>query len=529
MAIKGRGERVALCVVREAHSRGEYEDCLLLCDAFQPRGPAEETEVTLLRARCLVLLERGAQAIDVLRSLRLRNDQHDENLTVRMLMSAAYLGLGQVAKALEIAREAYENRGDAHALVRAEVATSLGVAQYRNGLYAQAERILASVPKDADIVHAKAMLYRGYVAWARGDYGGSVERFRETLHHIDTCEHHDRFVQAETLYGLTFLAGELPKPALWYEVQGPIERFDWSVSGVATWRYWIAVEGSFVTELIGDLDAATVWARLAEDIAPDDAARIVAWCRLAARFGRYGETAAHAYFVDKAHAAYDAMKPDARRSEQRALPLAIAEEIVYGEHPMAATPLLTYYAEAVLPTLRGHASERTLEASHAMILGHFEERRGNRARAEEAYLRSFEQFQSVGFMRRAAVVAYRLTVLTGDPVYEAFIGNALLDASERYWIKSRLMTSQIESRLSKRHLEILPLVAQGMTNKEIGDLRGGSELTARNTVREAIRLLGVRNRAELASVAAQRGLLKPATSQSAPTCSATALAPIDSR
>ncbi len=424
--------------------------------------------------------------------MRLTNDQRDENLTVRILMSAAYLGLGQTAKALEIAQETHESRGDAHAVARAEAATSLGVAQYRSGLYAQAERILATVPKGADIVHAKATLYRamsrGHAATTAGRWNASARRcITSILANTMTASCRRKRCTASRSWPANSLS-----PPYGTRCGDRIEKFDWSVSGVATWRYWIAVEGSFVTELIGDLDAATVWARLAEDVAPDDTARIAAWCRPAARFGRYGETAAHAYFVDKAREAYDAMKPDARRSEQRALPLAIAEETIYGGRPMAATSLLTYYAEAVLPTLRGHASERTLEASHAMILGHFEERRGNRARAQEAYLRSFEQFQSVGFMRRAAIVAYRLTVLTGDPVYEAFIGSALLDANERYWIKSRLTTSRTEARLSKRHLEILPLVARGMTNKEIGDLRGGSELTARNTVRRAARSRAVR-------------------------------------
>ncbi len=58
---------------------------------------------------------------------------------------------------------------------------------------------------------------------------------------------------------------------------------------------------------------------------------------------------------------------------------------------------------------------------------------------------------------------------------------------------------------------MLPLIAQGMTNEEIAAVRGGSKFTVRNMVRDMIRLLGVRNRAELVSVAAKRGLLQPAT------------------
>lgn len=505
-------ERATISIIRETFFRGEFEACLALCDAFTPRDAKDALEIALLRARCLIPLGRSEHAIEVLRATRLSDDQRDEYLTSHILLSAAYVNLGQHDRGLELARAAYEKMNEAHPTVRAEVTASLGMAHFWKGEYARAARFLAAVPADADIVYAQALVYRGYVAWASSDYAGSVDKFRDALRTLDACEHVDRFIEARCIFGLTYLCGELPRLDLWPEVAERIRQFDWTVSGVVTWRYWVAVEASFISEVLGEMDDSTRWARLAENLAPDDSARIAAWCRLAARFGRYGEPSAHAYFVDKARETYEGMPSDVRRSaEQRSLPLAIADETVYGATPMAAAPLLTYYAEAIVPTMRGHAQERVLEASHAMILGHFEERRGNRARAEEAYLRSFERFGSLGFQRRAAIVAYRLFVLTGDQQYEAFITDTLGDASPAYWVKARLTKSRTEARLSKRHLEILPLVAQGMTNKEIGDLRGGSELTARNTVREAIRLLGVRNRAELASVAAQRGLLQRAT------------------
>jgi DNA-binding NarL/FixJ family response regulator len=121
-------------------------------------------------------------------------------------------------------------------------------------------------------------------------------------------------------------------------------------------------------------------------------------------------------------------------------------------------------------------------------------RRGGGSDAQEAYERAFHTYKDAGLLRRASTIAYRLLVLTGEHQYEEFIVEALRGVSEEYWVKARLAKSRTEARLSKRHLDILPLVAQGMTNKEIGAVRGRSELTARNTVREAIRLLGVTNR-----------------------------------
>jgi DNA-binding CsgD family transcriptional regulator len=427
-----------------------------------------------------------------------------------MLMSAAYMSLGQDARGLEIALEAYGALGDAHPTVRAELLVTLAVGPYRKGEHVRAQRLLDTVPQDADIVYVRALEYSGWLAWARGDYNGSVDRFRDALCRIDACAHYDRFIEAKCVFGLAFLAAELPRLDLWSEVGQRVERFDWSVSGVATWRYWIAGLASLITELRGDLDGSTAWAATAEEIAPDRSARIGAWCRLAARFGRYGEPSAHAYFVSKARAAYEALPRDARHEEQRSLPLVIAEEIVNGESPDDAGALLTYFAEAIVPTMLERSEGRRAEAFYASILGQYEERRGNRARAREAYLRAFDAFRSVGFLRRAAIVAYRLSVLTGDGQYEAFVADALRDASPAYWVKARIAKGRIEARLTTRQLEVLRLVAEGRSNKEIAAARGVAYHTARNTVSQILNLLGVESRTELAGVAAARGLLRPA-------------------
>ncbi|HEY6236350.1 MAG TPA: LuxR C-terminal-related transcriptional regulator, partial [Candidatus Elarobacter sp.] len=58
-----------------------------------------------------------------------------------------------------------------------------------------------------------------------------------------------------------------------------------------------------------------------------------------------------------------------------------------------------------------------------------------------------------------------------------------------------------------RHTAILRLVAEGRTNKEIGTARGISALTARNAVRELLRLFGAANRTELGRMARERGIV----------------------
>lgn len=149
-----------------------------------------------------------------------------------------------------------------------------------------------------------------------------------------------------------------------------------------------------------------------------------------------------------------------------------------------------------------------MESRYATVLGLLEERGGNKARAEEAYRRAFEISRSAGLMRTGSIVAYRLFVLTGDERYEAFIKSALADVSEKYWVKARLAKSRIEARLTKKQLEVVRLVAAGKSNKEIAVARGISLSRAKNTVAEIFAIVGVQSRAELATLATARGLIR---------------------
>jgi hypothetical protein len=133
-----QGERLTLSVIRDAYFQGEFETCLGLCDAFRPRDAKDAAEVALLRARCLIPLERGAQALEALRGLRLGDDQHDEDLTGRMLMGAAYLSLGQVDRGLEIVLAAYDERANAGPSVQAELTVYLAIAHCRKGEFQRA-------------------------------------------------------------------------------------------------------------------------------------------------------------------------------------------------------------------------------------------------------------------------------------------------------------------------------------------------------------------------------------------------------
>ena len=93
-------------------------------------------------------------------------------------------------------------------------------------------------------------------------------------------------------------------------------------------------------------------------------------------------------------------------------------------------------------------------------------------------------------------------------------GQNLLDPTVTRKVMERLtqLATKEEARategVSEREKEVLALVAQGLTNKEIADKLIISENTARNHVSRILVKLGMARRSEAAAFAAQHGLLK---------------------
>ncbi len=75
------------------------------------------------------------------------------------------------------------------------------------------------------------------------------------------------------------------------------------------------------------------------------------------------------------------------------------------------------------------------------------------------------------------------------------------------WIRDRVSERKLQPSLSPRELEILEMVAKGLTNKEIGHAIQVSHFTVRNHVRHIIAKLEVGDRTEATTVAIQHGIL----------------------
>jgi two-component system response regulator DevR len=90
-------------------------------------------------------------------------------------------------------------------------------------------------------------------------------------------------------------------------------------------------------------------------------------------------------------------------------------------------------------------------------------------------------------------------------------GEAILDPQITSRVMQRVRRQEIErsveSQLSPRQLEILQLVAQGMTNKDIGRVLYLSESTIKYHVHQAMQAFGVHRRAELVREIMRRDIL----------------------
>lgn len=145
-----------------------------------------------------------------------------------------------------------------------------------------------------------------------------------------------------------------------------------------------------------------------------------------------------------------------------------------------------------------------------------------RQRFPETYVVMLTSFADDDFIAEALRVGasgYVLKEVGGEEliraVRAAVRGETALDPQSAARVVARLR--DLESRaerdavrdLSARERDVLVLVAEGKSNKEIAAALGLSEITARNYVSNLLDKLGLTNRVELAAFAAKHQLVRP--------------------
>lgn len=122
-------------------------------------------------------------------------------------------------------------------------------------------------------------------------------------------------------------------------------------------------------------------------------------------------------------------------------------------------------------------------------------------------LSSFEFEEEIFRAVEAGARGYLLKDMSRDEIVAAITA---VHAGKRYFppaIASRLAERQHRSTLSAREVEILELLAKGLTNKEIGQAFGISKHTVRNQIYSITQKLDVADRTEAASVAIKQGII----------------------
>jgi two-component system, NarL family, response regulator len=133
--------------------------------------------------------------------------------------------------------------------------------------------------------------------------------------------------------------------------------------------------------------------------------------------------------------------------------------------------------------------------------------KNNGINARAIILTSFETDEDIYRAVQAGAQGY---LLKDTPLREMVEAIRTVCAGKRYiprQIASRLAERMMRTNLTARELEILGMLAKGLTNKQIGHALGISQNTVRNHANSVIEKLDVSDRTEAATTAIQRGLI----------------------
>jgi DNA-binding CsgD family transcriptional regulator len=485
---------------------------LELCAAAHPRDAESKLHLALVMARAMLRLERAGDALGVLRDAATLPCNTDEALTLRMLTGAAYVRQGDLAKGLAILAAAQTDAGAAHRTVQAEIALNVALAHYARGHFDEAERPLAAVESDADIVYARALQYRGWIAFARCDTDRAAAHFADALKALDRCRHYDRFLELGCIQALAHFAVERLDRRLWATVEERRARMQWSERELAPGRFWIAYcAATFASDFQGNAVAAAREAREAERIAPTDAYRVQARCKRAAIARCVGEPLSQRDHAEGAAETYATVAVRELSGDEVLVPLAVAEELASAGFTSEARSAFDTFVKLsrTSPMVKVRrwpttfAYQRLVEA---MIL----ESAGERRTAVRRYQEAFDLYVTLGYKRRAVAAALRIAHLTSAPNAARYADVQTRRLPAHSWLRREARAvNEPALNLTGVQREVLALICQGKSNPDIARSRKRSLHTIRNLVARLFVIFGVSSREQLAVECVRRGLYAP--------------------
>lgn len=495
---------------------GDFDGCLVLCESARRRDPHTLANLPLVRARAYLRLGQPQRAIEALHEYALTFPL-EESITARMLLGEAYLRAGDLERGASIleplAVEAKARR--AHPSIRSEIAVSRALYYFQLRDYDAAEAALDRVLPSTDIIYARALEYRGWIAAARTAYDQATAHFKEALSHLDGCRHADRFVEANCLHALASLAGERLDLETANFVRERAACVDWSASGLATARFWVTFYSTYALESVGrTLDAADA-ARAADALAPSEAYRVQARLRRASIARHAGDTAVAVYdHTRSALELYQTIAPHRLEGDERLVPLLLADHLsAIGDLAKAEHMLAEYRAHRSASTLLIATGDARVAAFERLVEAQIAEVARDVPAAQQAYLEAYQAFKRLTYSRRAAIAALRLAAAGNrDALYDEvdLLTKHLPDTSFLRKEVARRRTEDTIRHLTPVEREVLRLLCEGLSPKEIAARRERALKTIRNTIDGLKTTFGVRSMSALVALSISQGFADPA-------------------
>jgi DNA-binding CsgD family transcriptional regulator len=491
---------------------GAFEHCLALCEAARARDAESRVHFALLKSRALLRLDRPDEAFRVLRDAAAIPCGADESATLRMLTGAALVRRGEFDRGLEMLLALQHDVRDVHRTIRSEIALNVALAHWSRRDLDAAEAALHVVDSAADIVYARALEYRGWIAYARTDVARATAMFADALETLDRCRHYDRFLEANCIRALAHLAVERLDRRTWAIVEDRRSRFDWTASGLAQPQFWITYCASaYALDAQGNTIKAAREARHAEQIAPSTAYRVQARCKRASVARCAGEVTSQRDHAESAEELFLQSKPAQLAGDEAIVPLILAEELAHVPSTDEARSILdTYLKTSRTSAVLAMTHAPTTYAHQRLVEGTVSESAGDRRTAIRRYREAFNLYARIGYKRRAVIAALSLVRLTGDQDARSYAESETRQLPMQSWMRQELEKTKARAvKLTAVQREVLVLICHGKSNPEIGRLRKRSLHTIRNLVSRLFEIFEVSSREELAVECVRRGLYTP--------------------
>ena len=496
-----------------AWENGEYERCLQLTSPSYAADEGRRAERAIVRARALVRLGKHAEASQCLQFL-LGHSDRDIRLTARSLIGAARIRGGD-GDALRDLQQALSDAATAAPAVRAELAVHVALAHYARGAYAAADAALDRVGPETDIVYARALEFRGWIAMAYGDQDRATTSFLKALEVIGGCRRRDRYVEVNCTQALAGLALERFDREAWAVVTQRRAALDWSAGSFGEHRFFIAMRAAvFAYDVEGDPQLAAWEAHCAEEWAPNDAFRTQALCCRAAVARKAREAVSQRNHVEAAYRVFLGMRQPLGEGDETMVPMVLAEELANVGRAAEARSMMAIFRNRRTSAVISMSHDPRLAGYETLVEAQVLEAEGRRREAVAAFREAFEFFSRIGSARRSLTAAVRLLRLApDDPSLWRHVDAVAAQTAKGSWIASLsegLRRAHAARTLTAVQRDYLTLLCDGKSNPEIARIRRRSVHTVRNQVAALFETFAVGSRAELVAQCARLGILDSA-------------------